>query len=82
MYCVRGNYEFGIKRVMDSLIPYDKKLGSDTWYYTKRCFLALIENLAKHLLLLKDSVMRDCIHFLEDCESESPTKSLMQLFML
>jgi len=70
MYCVRGNYEFGITRVMDSLRPYDKKLGPDTWYYTKRCFLALIENLAKQLLLLKDSVLRDCIHFLEDCESQ------------
>ena len=70
MYCVRGNYEFGITRVMDSLRPYDKKLGADTWYYTKRCFLSLIENMAKQLLMLKDSVMRDCIHFLEDCESE------------
>jgi len=70
MYCVRGNFEFGITRVMDSLRPYEKKLGPDTWYYTKRCFLAFIENLAKHLLMVKDSVMHDCILFLEDCESK------------
>lgn len=70
MYCVRGNYEFGITRVMDSLRPLDKKLGADTWYYTKRVFLSLIENLAKHLLVIKDSVMRDCVHFLDQCDSK------------
>jgi len=69
MYCVRGNYEFGIMRVMDSVRPYDRKLGPDTWFYTKRCFLALIENLAKQLMMIRDSVMRACLQFLEDCDS-------------
>lgn len=50
---VQGNFEFGISRIMKSLEPYDKKLGTDTWYYAKRCFLGLAENLAKHMLLLK-----------------------------
>lgn len=27
----QGNYEFGISRVIKSLEPYDKKLGTDTW---------------------------------------------------
>lgn len=49
----QGNFEFGISRIMKSLEPYDKKLGTDTWYYAKRCFLGLAENLAKHMLLLK-----------------------------
>ena len=56
-YCVSGNFEFGMTRVIDSLSPYEQKLGSLTWYYTKRCFLALIENLAKHLLTLRDPVL-------------------------
>jgi len=70
MYCEAGNYEFGIKRIMDSLRPYEQKLGSVTWYYTKRCFLALIEHLAKHLFMLKESVRHDCVSFLDDCESK------------
>jgi len=70
MYCVRENYEFGIVCVMDSVRPYDKKLGPETWYYTKRCFLSFIEKMAKQLLTVKDSVLRDCFQFLDDCESE------------
>lgn len=54
---------------MKSLEPFNKKLGTDTWYYTKRCFLSLIENLAKHMTVLKDSVIQECINFLDSCES-------------
>ncbi|XP_066152230.1 intraflagellar transport protein 70A isoform X1 [Euwallacea fornicatus] len=68
LYCSKGNYEFGISRVMKSLEPYNKKLGTDTWFYTKRCFLSLIENLAKHMIVLRDSVIQECIQFLESCE--------------
>jgi tetratricopeptide repeat protein 30 len=35
LYCAKGNFEFGVSRVMKSLEPYDKKLGTDTWYYAK-----------------------------------------------
>merc|ERR1711937_653415 len=48
LYCAKGNFEFGVSRIIKSLEPYDKKLGPDTWYYSKRCFLALAENMAKH----------------------------------
>jgi tetratricopeptide repeat protein 30 len=67
LYCSKGNYEFGISRVMKSLEPY-RKLGTDTWYYTKRCFLSLVENVAKHMIVLRDSVIQECISFLENCE--------------
>ncbi|KAJ1523538.1 hypothetical protein ONE63_001386 [Megalurothrips usitatus] len=69
LYCSKGNYEFGISRVIKSLEPYHKKLGTDTWFYAKRCFLSLIENLAKHMMVVRDSVIQDCIQFLEQCES-------------
>ena len=39
----QGNFEFGISRIIKSLEPYEKKLGTDTWFYAKRCFLALAE---------------------------------------
>lgn len=58
LYCAKGNYEFGISRVIKSLEPYNKKLGTDTWFYAKRCFLSLIENLAKHMISVRDSVVQ------------------------
>lgn len=51
LYCAKGNFEFGIGRVMKALEPYQKKLGLDTWFYAKRCFLALAETLAKHMIM-------------------------------
>uniref|UniRef100_A0A8C5PJ56 Tetratricopeptide repeat protein 30 n=1 Tax=Leptobrachium leishanense TaxID=445787 RepID=A0A8C5PJ56_9ANUR len=68
LYCAKGNYEFGISRVIKSLEPYNKKLGTDTWYYAKRCFLSLLENMAKHMIMLRDNVIYECIQFLENCE--------------
>ena len=68
LYCSKGNYEFGISRVMKSLEPYNKKLGTDTWFYTKRCFLSLIENLAKHMIILKDSTIEEVVQFFDCCE--------------
>lgn len=68
LYCAKGNYEFGISRIMKSLEPYNKKLGTDTWFYAKRCFLSLLENMAKHMIMLRDSVIQDIVQFLEHCE--------------
>lgn len=71
LYCAKGNnYEFGISRVMKSLEPYNKKLGTDTWYYAKRCFLSLFEQLAKQLVVLNDNTLQDCIQFFEHCEGQ------------
>ncbi|KAJ9591551.1 hypothetical protein L9F63_001905 [Diploptera punctata] len=66
---VKRNYEFGISRVIKSLEPYNKKLGTDTWFYAKRCFLSLIENQAKHMMAIRDSVFQECVQFLEHCEA-------------
>eukprot|EP01137_Pigoraptor_chileana_P006775 Opistho-2@51462 len=59
LYCAKGNYEFGISRIIKSLEPFNKKLGTDTWFYAKRCFLSLIENMAKHMIILKDQVVQN-----------------------
>ena len=68
LYCAKSNFDFGISRVIKSLEPYNRKLGVDTWFYAKRCILSLLENLAKHMLSLRDSVLHDVIQFLEHCE--------------
>lgn len=68
LYCAKGNYEFGISRVIKSLEPYNKKLGTDTWFYAKRCFLSLLENMAKQVIVIRDSVIDECLQFLSHCE--------------
>lgn len=57
LYCAKGNFEFGISRICKSLEPYEKRLSADTWFYAKRCFLALAENMAKQMLTLKDTTL-------------------------
>lgn len=52
LYCAKQNFEFGIVRTMKSLEPFQKKLDTDTWFYAKRCFLFLIENLSKHVRII------------------------------
>ncbi|KAM9360493.1 intraflagellar transport protein 70A isoform 3-T3 [Symphorus nematophorus] len=69
LYCAKGNYDFGISRVIKSLEPYNKKLGTDPWFYAKRCFLSLLENMSKHMVMLRDAVVQECIQFLEHCEA-------------
>jgi len=68
LYCAKGNFEFGISRIIKSLEPYDKKIGTDTWYYAKRCFLALAETMAKHMIMLKDATVHEIIAFLEQAD--------------
>ena len=68
LYCAKGNFEFGISRIIKSLDPYDKKLHTDTWYYAKRCFLALAENMSKHMLILKDASVEEIVEFLDKVE--------------
>ena len=57
LYCAKGNFPFGIVRVMKSMEPLAQKLETDTWFYVKRCFLALVEGLTKHMIALPVSVV-------------------------
>ena len=68
LYCSKGNFEFGISRIIKSLEPYQKKLGTDTWYYAKRCLLALIEQLAKHMLIISDQIYLEILGFLDGAD--------------
>jgi tetratricopeptide repeat protein 30 len=68
LYCAKGNFEFRIGRVMNSMDPMSRKLGTDTWYYASRCFCALFETMAKQMILLKDDVYKEIISFLDSCD--------------
>eukprot|EP00352_Strombidinopsis_acuminata_P000031 CAMPEP_0176338780 /NCGR_PEP_ID=MMETSP0126-20121128/226_1 /TAXON_ID=141414 ORGANISM="Strombidinopsis acuminatum, Strain SPMC142" /NCGR_SAMPLE_ID=MMETSP0126 /ASSEMBLY_ACC=CAM_ASM_000229 /LENGTH=149 /DNA_ID=CAMNT_0017681951 /DNA_START=1625 /DNA_END=2074 /DNA_ORIENTATION=+ len=68
LYCAKGNYNFGVSRIVKSLEPFQKKLGTDTWFYAKRCFLSLIETLAKHMLVLPDASFNEILNFLDAIE--------------
>jgi tetratricopeptide repeat protein 30 len=64
----QGNYEFGISRVIKSLEPYDTKLGTDTWFYAKRCLLNLADGLAKHMISFKEGAWEEVLGFLAEAE--------------
>lgn len=57
-----------MSRVIKSLEPFHQKLGTDTWFYAKRCLLSLLENMAKHIVVVKDSILDDIVHFLDSCQ--------------
>ncbi|KAL0234133.1 hypothetical protein PCE1_001171 [Barthelona sp. PCE] len=65
LYCSKGQYEFGISRVLRSLEPLDQRLSPDTWFYCKRCLSALTLTLAKQMILLKDTTIDDVVKFLD-----------------
>lgn len=76
LYCAKGNFDFGISRIMKSMEPYDKKIMPDTWYYAKRCFLALADTLAKNMILIKDSLMAEILAFFDaaNLHGKAPAK--------
>ncbi|MCO5574755.1 hypothetical protein L7F22_028545 [Adiantum nelumboides] len=65
LYCVKQNFEFGMSRIIKSLDPISSKLDSETWFYAKRCFLALADNLTKQMIMLRDSTYVDIDEFLD-----------------
>lgn len=73
LYCSKGNYTFGVSRIVKSLEPYNKKLGTDTWFYAKRCLLSLIETLAKHMMVLPDASFNEVLNFLDAIEIHGKT---------
>ncbi|MBN3280173.1 TT30A protein, partial [Polyodon spathula] len=54
------NVNSGLVTVLQLNFP----LGTDTWYYTKRRFLSLLENMSKHMIMLQDCVLQELIIFL------------------
>eukprot|EP00986_Skeletonema_menzelii_P002032 scaffold556_cov144-Skeletonema_menzelii.AAC.1 len=70
LYCERGNYDFGISRIIKSLEPFDKNLSPDTWFYTKRCFLALASKISKLMFMMNDVMLHEIIDFFDDVTAE------------
>ena len=68
LYCSKGNYEFGISRIIKAMEPFNKKLGTDTWFYAKRCFVSFYEALSKQMIVIKDELYKECLEFFDRCE--------------
>ena len=47
-----------------------------TRYYAKRCFLSLIENLAKQILCIPDKLYIDMLNFLDEADNTKNIKSI------
>jgi tetratricopeptide repeat protein 30 len=70
LYCAKANYEFGISRIIKSLDPLSVKLDADTWFYAKRCLLALADGLAKHMIYVDDKAMESVTDFLDAVQTQ------------
>lgn len=68
LYCSKSNYEFGIGRVIVSFQNFHKRMNIDTWFYSKRCILALIESLAKQVMIIPDHLYIELIQFLDNAD--------------
>lgn len=68
LYCSKSNYEFGIGRVIVSFQNFHKRMNIDTWFYSKRCILALIESLAKQVMIIPDHLYFELLNFLENAD--------------
>lgn len=66
LYCERGSFKFGISRICKSLEPLESKLGPDTWYYAKRCLMALANRVAKHMIIPHSEMLNEIFDFLDD----------------
>ena len=75
LYCSKGNYEFGISRIIKSLEPYKKNLHADTWFYAKRCLLSMCECMAKNMQVFKDSFFQELLTFFDAAEEHGKTIS-------
>ncbi len=70
LYCAKQNFEIGIERIIECLKPIEKNLCSDTWFYTKRCFLALAAKLSKLMCVINDTTLREILNILHDIETK------------
>lgn len=70
LYCAKDQYGFGIGRVVTSLEPLKHRLGTDTWFYAKRCLLSLADQIARQCSISedKDKTLNEIIDFLEDVD--------------
>ena len=73
LYCSKGNFDFGINRVIKALEPFQKKLGTDTWFYVKVVFNIkhILDNgrtQLKKMRIFLDSLMRVVLYVFEGQE--------------
>lgn len=50
-----GNFEFGITRVLRALEPLGANLDAPRWHGAKLCLVAMLDQMAKQMLVLKAS---------------------------
>ena len=70
LYCSKGNFEFGLSRIVKSFEPLAAKLNMDTWYYAKKNILTVLEYTAKAMFVMKTDFFDEIDSFLSACEKE------------
>ncbi|XP_055346000.1 tetratricopeptide repeat protein 30A-like isoform X1 [Paramacrobiotus metropolitanus] len=69
LYCSKGNYQFGISRILRSFEPsVAQKLDKESWSYAKPVILAALHKISQHEFNIEPGVIQECIEFLRQCE--------------
>lgn len=66
LYCSKGNFDFGLSLMMKSLRPLSSKLATDSWYYFKRCLIALVERLVRKRIAMENKLYESLLNFLDE----------------
>lgn len=48
----------------------ERKLGTDTWYYAKRCVLSAATAVSRRTAVLSESNMRELLSFLDEADMQ------------
>ncbi len=69
LYCVKGNMQFGVSRIVKAMVPMDAKLNADTWLHVKRPLLCLLDELSKAITAVTTVLLDEIIDFLTEAET-------------
>jgi len=69
LYCVKGNYQFGLGMMFKTMEPMGERLTPDSWYHAKRCILALLDKFSRRIVSVQDDLFDRLLNFLVDCET-------------
>ena len=65
LYCARGNFEFGISRVLKSMFPLERRLGLKTWTIAIRALMGLAAASVKGYTIVRDSIWQEAHDFID-----------------
>ncbi|OEH78967.1 tetratricopeptide repeat related protein [Cyclospora cayetanensis] len=78
VYCSEKAYDYGIKTMIEGLLPMEKILNADSWAQCKACIAALLTDVTLGAFIMDDQLTRNIIIFLQQIEATACSCSCSQ----